>query len=362
MNRTEELIRDTLVRQAERRPRPDEILAVLQRNHRSRSRTRAVLVAVAAAAVVVAVAVPLALQRSTPPPREPAATAATEPADTGPTLTYTAGWLPDGYVERYRAMGAYDMQLRSWSNGPVTAGPGRFEREASIISLHLHTALEPGWEDMAQVIAGAAEPVAVQGHPGVFLADEPMLTRLAWMPAPNTFLMVYLSRVADAHDTAVRLAESVREDGTARVAPEIGFGELPAGMAATSVAVLGNAPDQGMTELVAGGPDNTTAQLKALVRRTEPAPGPGPGTPVTVRGLPGRYVAPADQRNTESGGFSDAQVRVRLDDGRWLVVSAPAVRTGDDWKPTPLTMEQLVTVADGLTFDEEPDYGWLGGR
>jgi hypothetical protein len=366
MNRTEELIRDTLVRQADRRPRPDAILAVLQRNHRSRDRTRAVLVAVVAAVVVAAVAIPLALQRSAPPPPEPGATTITTvptvpPRPPTPTLTYTAGWLPDGFVERYRVMGAFDMQLRTWSTGRVIAGPGRFEQDASIISLHVHTAAEPGWEDMARVIADSTEPVTVQGHPGAFLLDQPAAVRLVWTPAPNTFLTVYLSRVADGHETALRVAESVREDGTSQVQPEIGFGELPAGLAPTSTAVLGNAPDQGMTALVAGGsPDNTSAAITVQLLPTEPAA--EAGTPVTVRGLPGRYVAPIDRTDTESGGFSEAQVRVRLEDDRWLVVAAPPVRTGDDWGATPLTMEQLVSVADGLTFHGKPDYGWLGGR
>jgi hypothetical protein len=364
MNRTEELIREALVRQAERRPRPDAVVAVLRRE-RPRRRTRAVLVTAAAAAVV-AVAVPLAVQRmavpTEGPPPDPVRATTNSPAPaTGPAMRYTAGWLPDGFVERYRALGAHDMQLRSWADGPVTAEPPRFARETPYISLHVHTAGEPGWADTAQAIADAQNRATVQGHPGMFTTDLSTIAKLIWMPAPGTFLVVYLVNVPDAHQAALRVAGSVRaDDGTAGVRPEIEFGVLPLGLQLISQAVLGNTPPGGITELVAGDPnrgDDGAPRVTVTLRPTDPRPSSGPT--VTVRGLPGFYVAPVDQRGTESGSFTDAQIQVRLTDRRWLIVSASQIISGDERKPTPLTKEQLVSIANQLTFNQ-PDYQWLG--
>jgi hypothetical protein len=367
MSRIDELIREALVRQADRRPRPDAVLAVLrERAPRKRHRARALLVSAAAAAVVAAVVASLGVQRFTAPTAPEAGTSSNPPAaampSTAPTLRYTLGWVPGGYVEKYRGIGVHDMQLRMWTNGSVNADRSRTGMGTAAVSLSVHAASEPNWAGMAESIASSPKKTTIQGHPAAFVIDESTVTRLVWMPEPNTFLMVYVVNVPESHQVALRLAESVRADGAAQIGPEISFGELPPGLQAISRAVLGNTPAQVISELIAGDPNRADAgapTVRVVLCPTAPASATG-GTPVTVRGRAGQFVAPTDQRGTESNGFTDAELRVQLDDGRWLVISAPALVTPTGQRPTPLTREQLVRIADRLSFGEQSDYSWLG--
>ncbi len=104
---------------------------------------------------------------STPPqpggqPPEP-----TVQSKTGPTQTYTAGWLPDGFAETYRAVGQHGMQLRQWTTGRINVDRWSGDRPPTI-SLALHTTAEPQWADAAEAIKEATTKVQIQNHPGAF--------------------------------------------------------------------------------------------------------------------------------------------------------------------------------------------------
>jgi hypothetical protein len=67
--------------------------------------------------------------------------------------------------------------------------------------------------------------------------------------------------------------------------------------------------------------------------------------PVTVRGLSGM----ASRQNT--------QLRVRLDDGRWLFAS---YLVGGFSPPAPEGLDKLVRIVDDMTIGPNPDLNWLG--
>ena len=144
--------------------------------------------------------------------------------------------------------------------------------------------------------------------------------------------------VPDARAVAQRIAQDVTREPVG-VRGELRFGALPAGLAERSAAVKGTGPGDGSTELTAADPARPSVPV---VRATVSAGSPGvnDAAPVTVRGGPGFFVAPANGE--------EALVATRLPSGRWLTVSGPRPEA------------ELVAVADGIQLDPAPDYGWLG--
>ena len=360
MTDIEQLITDALRRQETRAPNSAPVLAALRRSaDRPRARVRGLVVAVAAA-VVVALGVPVGLSQFTSITAMRVASGP-EPTRSEPaiTLRYTAGWLPDGFHEVYRGAGVAGVQQRRWANGPVGADPGSTPTDTSIISLTLHTPAEPNWADTGAAISEMRDKVTVQGHPAGFARVDNLSARLLWMPAEDTILQVTTINLPDSRQVAIRVAESVRADGSAALQPEIKFGALPAPLRELNAAVTGDSARAAATVLMAGDPTRTDGESPTVtVTLSRQAPELTGGQPVTVRGRPGTYAPPPDRRNTEHNDFGPARVAVALPDGRWLTLAAPGPTGG---RPTSLSAAELTAILDGVVFGPPPDHSWLGG-
>ncbi|HET9141799.1 hypothetical protein [Actinophytocola sp.] len=366
MTDVEELIRDTLRRQESRAPDPGPVLAALRRPVRRpaprRSRGLVGGLAVAIAVAVVVITIPAGIQQLTGPRPEPdgpgGGTGATEVPPAG-LLRYTAAWLPPGFTEVYRAVGPDGRQHRQWAAGTVrTDSSGN--PLTPLITLSVHTPAEPSWADTPQAISEARDTATVAGHPAGFPRLDASGGRLIWMPDAGTILQVSLVKVADARQTALRIAESVRPDGGSAVRPGIRFGSLPAPLAEETAGVRGSSPADATTELVAAEPGAVDDRSPTVQVTLSPQALESGGEPVTVRGRTGTYVAPVDRRSTEHNDITPARLAVRLDDGRWLTLDASSVSDGTGGSaPTPLSRDQLIDILNTLVF-RTPDYTWLG--
>ncbi|MDT8914329.1 hypothetical protein [Amycolatopsis sp. PS_44_ISF1] len=318
---TETLLREGLERLAERAPDGHDVRNALARARQGRrSRPRLALAAVAAAVILVLAGVPVALD-SLSGDRVTAAAGR-------PVVSFTPGWLPDGFTEQYRSSGPGSTpQVRRW-----LAGEGR-------ITLSAHSTADPEWSQTALRIAALPDQVVIDGRVGMVTGDTGTAALLTWMADAQHVLTVDVEAVPGARWAAQEIAGSVTTDEPVRVRGEARFGPLPGGLQEFSTTVAGSAPGTGSTEFTASTP---AAPRVAVLRVTAGAGSPGLGgtTPVPVRGVTGAYRAPA--------GPLDGMVAVALPSGHWLTVSGRQPR------------DELVSVADAVVLDPAPDYGWLG--
>lgn len=288
-----------------------------------------VWLAVATAVVAIAVGVPLGLRAVAD--RQPAA------RPTLPSVTVHVGWVPPGFTLRHLETGPR-TQLLEWENGPTD-----HPTKDSVTVTYTSTA-DP---DAARIAHGLpkSSPDKVNGRPAqVQVTGKDSLT-LSWLAGPDRLARVLVWQVSGARTVAFKVADSVTTTAPQPVRAGIAFGWLPAGLHLELTGVYGPSPAMGSSVLMAsptGGP--TSTQLYAQVTTT-------PmeleyGTPVMVRGLPGRYE--------RDEGRNMAMLTVQMLDGRSLTVySNPS--TG-----SPLSEADLVRVADGIVFDSVADYSRLG--
>lgn len=242
---TETLLREGLDRLAERAPDGHEVRNALARARqgRRRSRPRLALAAVAAAVIAVTAGVPIVLHAM---PGEQVTAAAGRPI-----VSFTPGWLPDGFTEQYRSSGpGITPQVRRW-----LAGPGR-------ITLSAYSTADPDWSQTALRIAALKDQVVVGGRVGMVTGDTGTAALLTWMADDRHVLTVAVEAVPDARTVAQDVAESVTTDDPARVRGEARFGPLPGGLREFSTTVQGGSPGDGSTALDASA--DTAPRVAAL--------------------------------------------------------------------------------------------------
>jgi hypothetical protein len=248
----------------------------------------------------------------------------------------TAGWLPPGFTEWYRAASADGaIQLRTWvRSGDLTHEP--------TIGLRNVSTADPGFSVPAK--PPAADVVTVRGHRAVVQYQGATSLTVTWQPSPDRLLQVAAANLPDMRNVAIRVADSVVPEHST-VVSGLAFGLLPGGITPVLSGVYGSSAGAGASVLAASEGSRwngdvfvylTSDKLFPVIRDA--------GTPAIVRGRSGFYLAQ---------GVPGSGVTVQLPDGKWLtVVSQP------ENGPT-LSEGALVTIADGIRFTRV-DYSPLG--
>jgi hypothetical protein len=164
------------------------------------------------------------------------------------------------------------------------------------------------------------------------------------MAAPGERLTVSVDFVPKVQEVVLRIARSFRPDGTAAVVRNASFGWLPVDMTEGAFSVRGTTPaDYSVVADTALAPRaQGQKRVTAQIDRDKPGSAtPGSGTPVTVRGKQGVYIATSD---------AYGEVWVELTNGLWLEVSGPAAKA------------DLVKVADTMKISLDVKYSWIGQR
>lgn len=317
MTDTESLIRDALLRQAERTPPPGGVLVALRRPRRSRKPLFLAL-ATAATATAVTVAVtaiprpavtadaPVAGQSSKEAP-PPLSTTNAAPDGTI-SLEFSVGWAPEGLIERTRYLGPTGSQRMWGENLGLTGESIRFEVAPD--------GALPGT---------ATDPV--NGAPAS-LTEHKIHWRLG-----GRLLAAEIQGVPDEQVALRRFAESVRPD-PARFTPPL----RAEGLTGVNYLVKdsGGWSISGVVEL---GPKKYSVGLD-----TAKTPSPWPittTTPTTFQGHPAVY---------EDGRYSTLTVTLAPD--RLLVVST--------FKDVHESAEELAAVLEKVRYEVDPDMSWVG--
>lgn len=346
MNATEKLIRDAFVRQAERAPDREMILAGLRAPGPTRAAPqwpRRGALTLAATGVIAAVTVPVVLFTGDDNAAGPATGTECQPAE--PVVDgrrqflvgYSPTWVPDGLAPFGLLLGVlpatddlagYDRTQRSW-NGP--SGIMTFQ-----------------WRQTAEPLP-AGTPVDINGHEAIVEERNQMgRLRVVWRPAPDQLFVVGLlsnpgpqGRPLLGTDDLLRTARSVGPD--CRIVPSIGdFGWLPDNVWLTEEQAQVNEASGWESHVIARDPTaGRDRGMIATVHATEPEADPS-AEPIEVRGTTGRYFEHVE------GGV----LQVELDDGRWLEVY------GFGWEG--IDQQAIVRAAEELVIWPTPDYDWLG--
>ncbi|MFI9816628.1 hypothetical protein [Saccharothrix variisporea] len=336
MTDTESLIRDALLRQAERTPPPGGVLAALRRPRRSR---KPLLLALATAATATAVAVavtaiprptvtadaPVAGQSSTqqtPAPTtttSPATTTSpsntTSPADTTSpapdgtlSLEFSVGWVPEGLTERHRAFTETGIQRMWGTTASVTGQSVRFQVAPD--------GALPGT---------ATDPV--NGAPAS-LTEHTIHWRLG-----GRLLSADIQGVPDGQAALRRFAESVRPDPTRFTAPVRAkdLQSLNYLVQDSGDWTVGGVVVTGEKKYSIGLATSKTAELSPVTTSTE----------LTAMGRPAVY---------EDGRYSS--LTVTLAPQRLLFVST--------LKDVHAPAEELIAVLEKVQFVANPDMSWVG--
>ncbi|CAL9332998.1 hypothetical protein SUDANB95_00109 [Actinosynnema sp. ALI-1.44] len=314
MTDTESLIRDALLRQAERTPPPGGVLAALHRPRRSR---KPLFLALATAATATAVAVAVtAIPRPAVTADAPAGQSVVEtPAPTTSaapdatlSLEFSVSWVPEGLTERHRSFSEAGVQ-RMWGKTMGLAGQS------------VRFLVAPGGE----LPGTATDPV--NGAPAS-LTENAMHWRVG-----GRVLSADIQGVPDVQTALRRFAESVRPDPT-RFAPPLrgeGLSSLNYLVKDTGDWSIGGVVERGDKKYSLG-----------LDSAKTPVPWPiTTTTQHTVLGHPAVY---------EDGRYSS--LTVTLAPQRLLAVST--------LKDVHAPVEELAAVLEEVEYELNPDMSWIG--
>ncbi|XVV02924.1 hypothetical protein ACQPW3_37130 [Actinosynnema sp. CA-248983] len=316
MTDTESLIRDALLRQAERTPPPGGVLAALRRPRRSRKPLfLALATAATATAVAVAVtAIPKPAATADAPPgqsaNETTVPTTTSPAPGGDTasLGYSVSWVPDGVTERARNFGDYGVQ-RLW--GENHGQPGK--------SVAFNVQAD------GELPGTATDPV--NGAPASLTEDS-----IHWRLG-GKLLSAEIKGVPDQQDALRRFAESVRPDPTTFTRP----------VRADGLAIWGylvrDSGDWSVGGVVERGEEKYSVSL--ATSKTPPLWTVTTTTQLTVMGHPAVY---------EDGRYSSLTVTLAPD--RLLSIST--------LKDVHVPAEELAAVLEKVEYELNPDMSWVG--
>ncbi|MCS7481626.1 hypothetical protein [Umezawaea endophytica] len=306
---TEDLVRESLRRQADRAPAPGPVLAALHRPRRGR--TLAMAVAAVVGVLVVAAGV-VALRQNLADPPPPAA----PPLPVG----YSPGWLPDGFAEQGRTYSPDGTVSRIWGREPL------FPKQQSgpVADPWLGMSTGPYREDLVLDdefggVTGSLSAIAKSGT-----------TTFTWLPDPavGTVVSAVVEQVPDGRAVLEQVVRSTRPDS-----------------ATTSVPLLvGSGP-----HAVRGTPDDWRVEVSdarwedalftAALTTRQPFIG---GKPVVVRGV--------------WGIVGEHGVAVEVAPDRWLSVQPVPGMLGM------IPEDRLVAIANIARVDPHPDLSWLGKR
>jgi hypothetical protein len=302
---TEDLIRESLAKQADRAPAPGPVLAALHRP----PRRRALVLAVAAVVgvLVVAAGVVSLRQRTEPVP----------PAAPPLPIRYTPDWLPDGYYEQARGYDSDGVGSRTWLPAPV-----RVDQDARNLSgpwLALVSGPDRGDPERDDVVGG------VTGH---YYTDEARgSVMFSWTPDQGgTAVTVVVHEVPDRRAVLERVVRSVRPESTTRMPVPLLVDSGPHDVHGT--------PDDWSVEAFDSRWEGVPYTAKLESRRPLLT-----GEPAVVRGV--------------RGIVDEHGLAVQLAPDRWL-----SVRPVSD----PIPADRLIAIADAARVDLHPDMSWLGTR
>lgn len=313
---TESLIRDALLRQAERTPPPGGVLAALRRPRRSR---KPLFLALATAATATAVAVAVtAIPRTTVTADAPVAgqssketpvpTTTSAAPDGTLSLEFSVSWVPDGLTERHRTFTGTGIQ-RMWGETMGLSGKSvRFE-------VRPDDAL-PGT---------ATDPV--NGAPAS-LTEHTIHWKLG-----GRLLSADIQGVADGPAALRRFAENVRPDPT-RFTPPVraeGLTSLNYLVMDSGDWTVGGVVEDGGKKYSVGLATKNTDALWPITTTTQH----------TVLGHPAVY---------EDGRYSS--LTVTLAPQRLLGVST--------LKDVHVPAEELAAVLEKVEYELNPDMSWVG--
>jgi len=361
---TEDKIREALFAIADRAPHPVRVSAGLADRRRAHRQRRALLLAGAAGAVAVTAGGAAALTRlrstgpdtgivppggATPspsasptPPPGTLLTPSPEPSPRGGNtfvpMKYRPTWLPEGLGEIERSVTVsggdpYD-QRRAWQAG------------ASGTNVYLDTA-----STKRQSVKGW-KPATVQGHRGWTKTDESMNYRGAsviWQDDVGVWFSVLLNAGPDddASEVAMTIAESVVPDGVTGCEVFLSFGWLPEGLRGGAQR-LGYSTGFGAwsADFWTGGHDGMDVGVWIGPEVDLQAP----SDPVTVRGRRGKKV----WFTYPSGGKNDG--------GKVFVDLGPVGLSLSSFSKNPVSLDDLVRIADDMRIGPDPYLGWSGQR
>jgi len=311
VNDTEQLIKDALGKLAERTPHPGPTLNALRRK-RKQQRSNIFLMAaagVAAVAVLIFAGV-IASDRYAPPTSDNAAAALMSANGQAVEIKYTPHWLPDGYVETFRAVG--DRTVRLWAVPDAKEkDPTQQTGDARVVLSTLRALPDlSGWLE-----------TDVRGLKAWARTVEPgPTTEVVWQA--QDVLSVSVSGRPDGRETAMRVADSVRSDAKTSYQAPFSLDGRPAG------------------EIWGSTLNRWTARWRSdevVVTLSTSAPPQTSGTPVNVRGKQGALV-----------GHGQLVVQ---DSGLWLTVAGESESN-----------EVLVSTANRVSMQhmDHPDLNWIG--
>lgn len=314
MTDTESLIRDALLRQAERTPPPGGVLAALHRPRRSR---KPLFLALATAATATAVAVAVtAIPRPAVTADAPAAeqsttqTQATTTTNPGKTvsLEFSVSWIPDGVTERQRNFSDHGVQ-RLWGDN------------AGLTGRTVNFLVQPDGD----LIGRPTDPV--NGAPAT-LTDQGLYWRVG-----DRLLSVEMKDVPDRQAALRRFAESVRPDPT----------RFPPPVRAEGLTTWGYRA-QDADDWTVGGVIEVGDKKYSIGLATKGTPSLWPittTTPLTFQGYPAVY------EDGRSSGLTVTLAPKRLlGIGTLKDVHAPA--------------EELAAVLEKVEYELNPDMSWIG--
>lgn len=362
---TEDKIREALLAIADRAPHPVRVSAGLADRRRAHRQRRALLVAGATGAVAVTAGGAVALTRlaerrpntgivppggatpspsasPTSPPPGTLPTPSPEPAPRGGNtfvpMKYRPTWLPEGLGELERSVtvsgGDPYNQRRMWQAG--ASGANAYLDTASTKPQSLK-----GWK-----------PVTVQGNRGWTDTDQGPTYRGAsviWQDDAGVWFSVLLNTGPDddAREMAMRIAESVVPDGVAGCEVFLSFGWLPDRLRG-GVQQLGYSTGVGAWSADFFTGDHDGIEVGVWI-------GPevdlvAPSQPVTVRGRRGKKAS-----FTYAGGGKN-------DGGKVFVDLGPVGLSLSSFSKSPVSLDDLVRIADDMRIGPDPYLGWSGQR
>jgi hypothetical protein len=313
---------------------PDRLRAKVTARIRTHRQRRALLISAGTAVGAAAVGVPAFLWLGREPKTYPVGEGISLPLHVRPT------WIPDGTVAHSRAVNHVSPLWES----QLFATPG-FDSNPQTVVVPGSVGVLIYVEDLsgAQPLGGAPS-TDVNGSPAVVASTRESTTSVQWTLADG--LIATVSAIAaidpDARlQMALRVARGLVTDGLTSVAIALRFADMD---------------DPAFTTVEVGGtPDNWRQQLvspRASATLTSTRPQGGDGEPATIRGRSGT-VAAGGQVGHDTGLTTPPQLRVQLDDGRWLWVQAVDLSdTGG--------RDLVIEIAETMTIGPNPDLSWLG--
>ncbi|WNV90538.1 hypothetical protein [Umezawaea sp. Da 62-37] len=359
---TEDLIRDSLMRQADLAPPPGPTLAALRKPRRRRMPLLIAVAVTAAALVAVAVVVDIRSVRSA----DPATTGAPSKRTTGTPATpvkpsvlpdrnqmavdvpvlYEPQWLPDGFVEQEREFPLGHSLKRTWRNPADPTGIVMLlvdpEGKNSLFSVQHENS--PDRVDLGANGDGAFGPASL---------DE---AGMSWYSADGgSLLMVTVEAMPGMKEVARRIAESTTSGGTSVhasalvLAPEhVGAGDF------VTRTWKGTSPTEWTIQVEVSHLSRSTQ-----ARLTPTSPDTAGGTSVRAREAGATFV-PARQVN---GDWTDVMLVVPVGD-RFLTVAGKSFQPGGGGPraASEITLETLTAIANTTVVVQNTDLSWFGTR